>query len=114
MTYDSIGRYLQRADNEEPFFKRCVFAKHLNGFRIKVLDGVPRDLLEYLSPGGLHLEQSHIELLTSAGYRIDDWRSGRLRLRAGPIIPPEEQRLGELLRAGRDNYCAKLSSSEHC
>jgi hypothetical protein len=116
LTYDSIVRYLQRAD-KEAVYKRCVFAAHVNGFRIKVLDGVPDDLLVYFSPDSLHLEQSHIQLLTSAGYRIHDWRSGRLQaegLRARPIIAPEEERLGELLRAARDNSCTKVSSSEHC
>jgi hypothetical protein len=103
LTYDSIVRYLKRED-KEALYKRCIFAKHMNGFRIKVLDGVPDDLLEYLSPDGLYLEQSQVELLASAGYRIDDWRSGRLqaaRPRARPIITPEEERLGELLRAAR-------------
>lgn len=104
LTYDSIARYLKREDREESLYKRCVFAKRLNGFRIKVLDGVPYDLLEYLSPDSLYLEQSQIDVLVSAGYRIDDWRSGCLQvegLRVRSIVTPEEERLGEFLRTAR-------------
>jgi hypothetical protein len=103
ITYDTILNYLQ--NNIDTLEKKCILSPHLEGLKIKVLDGVPHDLLTSVGPDYLRIDAKHRELFERAGFDMVDWHRqdshSRRPLRARSLILPEELRLAEALRESR-------------